>query len=500
MFEAEKRKLQRVLESNSSRVAITTDMWTASNQKRGYMAITAHFIDESWVLQDRIMRFMYMPSPHDAENLGDALIECLLDWNIERKLLTLTLDNCSTNDAMVNVMLDKLDKSLLLVNGKLLHMRCAAHILNLIVKEGLENLFGSGVERIRESIAFWTATPKRSEKFEESVRHLNIPCSKVLSLDIKTRWNSTYLMLSTALIYKDVFSRLRQREPQYRKLGPKLSSEEDWELVKEMCERLKLFLKITELFSGTSYPTTNIFFLKICEVRMQISNWYMSDFVEIRTVAAAMVDKFEKYWLDIHGILALAIVLDPRYKMDLVDFQFTRICGKEEAQSCSKKVLDMCYDLVSQYQAIQSKEDDLDFSSDFSCVDEDVDPLSDYDMYISIKKRSRSGTSKKTEMDLYLDDEVLPRNVNFDILSLWKTNSLKYPTLGKIARDILAIPVTTVAFEYAFSMGGRCVSPSRNRLHPRKVEALVCTQDWLWPTLKVNDIANRHHYYFICLD
>ncbi|KAL5548378.1 hypothetical protein UlMin_003609 [Ulmus minor] len=417
---------------------------------------------------------MYVPSPHDAENLGDALMECLLDWNIERKLLTLTLDNCSTNDAMVNVMLDKLDKSLLLVNGKLLHMRCAAHILNLIVKEGLENLFGSGVERIRESIAFWTATPKRSEKFEESVRHLNIPCSKVLSLDIKTRWNSTYLMLSTALIYKDVFFRLRQREPQYRKL----------ELAKEMCERLKPFFKITELFSGTSYPTTNIFFPKICEVRMQISNWYMSDFVEIRTVAAAMVDKFEKYWLDIHGILALAVVLDPRYKMDLVDFQFTRIYGKEKAQSYSKKVLDMCYDLVSQYQAIQSNKDDLDSFSDFSCIDEDVDPLSDYDMYISIKKRSRSGTSKKTEMDLYLDEEVLPRNANFDILSWWKTNSLKYPTLGKIARDILAIPVTTVASESAFSTGSRCVSPSRNRLHPRTVEALVCTQDWLWPTLK----------------
>ncbi|KAL5571469.1 hypothetical protein UlMin_021066 [Ulmus minor] len=361
MFEAKKHKLQRVLESNSSRVAITTDMWTASNQKRGYMAITAHFIDESWVLQDRIMRFMYVPSPHDAENLGDALMECLLDWNIERKLLTLTLDNCSTNDVMVNVMLDKLDKSLLLVNGKLLHMRCAAHILNLIVKDGLEKLFGSGVERIRESIAFWTATPKRLEKFDESVRHLNIPCFKVLSLDIKTRWNSTYLMLSTALLYKDVFSRLRQCEPQYRKLGPKLPSEEDWVLAKEMCERLKSFFKITE------------------------------------TVAAAMVDKFEKYWLDIHGILALAVVLDPRYKMDLVDFQFTRIYGKEEAQSYTKKYW-ICVTtwFHINYQAIQSKEDDLDSSSDFSCVDEDVDPLSDYDMYISInKKEAEVGQARK---------------------------------------------------------------------------------------------------------
>ena len=80
---------------------------------------------------------------------------------------------------------------------------------------------------------------------------------------------------------------------------------------------------------------------------------------------------------------------------------------------------------------------------------------------------------------MYLDEEVLPRNANFDILSLWKTNSLKYPTLGKIGRDILAIPVTTVASESAFSTGSRCVSPSRNKLHPRTVDDLVCTQDWL---------------------
>ncbi|KAL5581909.1 hypothetical protein UlMin_014351 [Ulmus minor] len=137
MYESGKQKMQRVLESNSSRVAITTDMWTTSNQKRGYIAITAHFIDESWTLQDRIMRFMYVPSPDDVENLNNALMECLLDWNIERKLLkclldwnierkllTLTLDNCSTNDVMVNIMLNKLDKSLLLVNCKLLHLCC----------------------------------------------------------------------------------------------------------------------------------------------------------------------------------------------------------------------------------------------------------------------------------------------------------------------------------------------------------------------------------------
>ena len=41
--------------TNRSRVAITTDMWTSDNQKKGYMAITAHFIDDNWNLRSVIM-------------------------------------------------------------------------------------------------------------------------------------------------------------------------------------------------------------------------------------------------------------------------------------------------------------------------------------------------------------------------------------------------------------------------------------------------------------
>ena len=36
-----------------------------------------------------------------------------------------------------------------------------------------------------------------------------------LVLDCKTRWNSSYLMLSTAFIYKNVFSHLAKRETSY---------------------------------------------------------------------------------------------------------------------------------------------------------------------------------------------------------------------------------------------------------------------------------------------
>ncbi|CAN0881656.1 Putative AC transposase [Linum grandiflorum] len=50
MYEIEKKKIQRVIDGNKGRVAITTDMWTTTNQKRGYMAITSHYIDNQDIL------------------------------------------------------------------------------------------------------------------------------------------------------------------------------------------------------------------------------------------------------------------------------------------------------------------------------------------------------------------------------------------------------------------------------------------------------------------
>jgi len=85
----------------------------------------------------------------------------------------------------------------------------------------------------------------------------------------------------------------------------------------------------------------------------------------------------------------------------------------------------------------------------------------------------------KTEIEQYFLEDVETPSETFDILMWWKVNSTKFPILDEIARDVLAIPITTVASESAFSTGGRVIDPYRSSLALKTVEALVCTQNWL---------------------
>ena len=91
----------------------------------------------------------------------------------------------------------------------------------------------------------------------------------------------------------------------------------------------------------------------------------------------------------------------------------------------------------------------------------------------------KSSEPVKSEIEQYLTDPLDHTSLDdeFDILAWWKVNSSKYPILSRITRDVLAVPISTVASESAFSVGGRTLSPVRNSLNDESIEALICAQD-----------------------
>ena len=188
--------------------------------------------------------------------LTEVLIDAMLGWNVDSRLSAITVDNCSTNDSMIGKIKEKLSVDCLLNDESLLHMCCAAHILNLIVRIGLD-VIKHAIDNVRGNVVFWTASPKRIEMFEDVCRQMKVPCTRRLGLDCPTRRNSTYLMLKTALAYKNVFPRLKLFESHYV-LVP---SEAKWETAKDVCDMLELFYNVTELFLGQDIPLPICFFL-----------------------------------------------------------------------------------------------------------------------------------------------------------------------------------------------------------------------------------------------
>ena len=136
LYMSEKHKFRDLFTKTNQSVCLTTDTWT-SVQNINYMVLTAHFIDQDWKLRKRILNFCPITS-HKGEIIGKKIEKCLEGWMID-KVFTITVDNAASNDVAISYLKNRMeDWNSHPLKGEHLHVRCCAHILNLVVNDGLK--------------------------------------------------------------------------------------------------------------------------------------------------------------------------------------------------------------------------------------------------------------------------------------------------------------------------------------------------------------------------
>ena len=173
----------RTLANFSIKVCFTMDKWTSSSQNKSYLCITSHFVDKSWSLQQRLIGFINVHGSTGID-ICNVFMNCLLEWNLHDKVLTVTVDNDKTNKVALRLARDRLKNSLP-CNGIFFHVRCGANTTNLVVQSDLKTIT-KVIERVRLSVKYLTISPQMSEKFYHVANQVNLENQKRLSLDCCT--------------------------------------------------------------------------------------------------------------------------------------------------------------------------------------------------------------------------------------------------------------------------------------------------------------------------
>ena len=114
---------------------------------------------------------------------------------------------------------------------------------------------------------------------------------------------------------------------------------------------MKPFNDITTLFSRTYYPSTNLYFQGVSQIELLLLEEMESQDSFISNMAKQMKGKFDKYWYCYSVVLACAIVLNPWYKLDYVDYIFKKMEPIEHIAEMKVASIEITlYKLFSEYE------------------------------------------------------------------------------------------------------------------------------------------------------
>ncbi|EPS59346.1 hypothetical protein M569_15462, partial [Genlisea aurea] len=354
--------------------------------------------------------------------------------------------------------------------------RCVCHVMNLCVQDGL-NCAEAIIKPFREIVLHLRHSGIKRDDFKRLCLEHNLPFRR-FKLDCKTRWNSTYDMLAMLITYKVP---LIQFSETINSLGGVID-ESTFSLIDNLVNLLAVFYSCTKLLSGSHYPTSHLALQALVRISYTFGNFSRN--APFGDIIGEMEKKFLKYYDEIPQLFLIASILDPRIKEKWVQtllelFGQCFVGNPNFAVDFSKMYQNAISNVQAVFDLYENKFGSTSMSTTTSMPSSStfaINPLA-----LVRSKHSSSIPSCHGEYVLYNNTPIVEGNDDdsFDILTWWKSNSINFPILAKMAKDFLSPPVSTVPSESAFSASGRIFTKKRSKLAPNTLEASICLKNWL---------------------
>ncbi|CAI2190567.1 12067_t:CDS:2, partial [Funneliformis geosporum] len=229
-----------------------------------------------WQFEHFVLDVLYIPSPHDAPAIKNAVLEITNELQVADKLIGITTDN-ETKMIVVTPAFE-------------------ANVIPLPVKKLC--IF---INMIRNF-------PKQMDKLKKYFRIEDIDFKTPLP-DITTRWNFTYFMIERASEIKPLLAHLVSSCLTLTNNWP---TDEEWIILNDLLTLLAPFALMTKVISASSYPTigeVKWLFLGIKHhlERIQDNNNLQAQVYEMKRV-------FDIYFDYVNQSLHIPAFFDSRYK------------------------------------------------------------------------------------------------------------------------------------------------------------------------------------------
>ncbi|KZV13551.1 hypothetical protein F511_45286, partial [Dorcoceras hygrometricum] len=309
---------------------------------------------------------------------------------------------------------------------------------------------------------------------------------KRFARDVPTRWNSTYKLLLSTFEYKDLlcgfFGQVVQSSSLYLYAN-------QWNICTTICEILKVFSDATDQLSGVYYPTYHLVVTHLCNVACIFCEHLTSNELPLIECIISMKTKWEKYFLNILDIFLCAIILDSRIKLDglgeLLTLYYDSLDPITDACPSSSMIISSVRHSLTEIYIEYNEKYGSQVATQTQHTTSSIitSRLTKVQNLIRDRtKRPRGSSSSNLELEKYLttnfDFNATDDDDTFDILRWWAQKKQVYPILSLMTKEILACPVSTVAVEQAFSMGGNTLDERRSTIRPENLEAQCLLNDW----------------------